>query len=76
MFYDSMPLLILALATGYLVAVYLVLTLGAQYARSRRFPKEIPAGEVTHPLPEAATRGLHWRSLLLRVRPNRRPRPH
>lgn len=72
MFYDSMPLLILALATGYLLAVYLILKLGAQYYRSRRLPKEVAAGEVAQPLAASPARGGSWRWLILRLRPSRR----
>ncbi len=72
MLYNSMPMLILVLATGYLLAVYLVLRLGAQYYRSRRFPKELPVGEEIHPLSASPSRGLNWRSLRLMMRPNDR----
>ncbi|UZQ55871.1 hypothetical protein OOK60_07345 [Trichothermofontia sichuanensis B231] len=69
MFYDSTPILILALATGYLLAVYFVLRLGAQYYRSRRFSKELPAGEGTQPVSVSPPRALSWRSLRLILRP-------
>ncbi len=72
MFYDSMPLLILALATGYLLAVYLILKLGAQHYRSRRFPKEVAAGEIAQPLSASPVRGWPWRSVALMLRPSRR----
>lgn len=72
MFYDSTPMLILALATGYLLAVYLVLRLGAQYYRSRRFPKELPVGEGTQPLAASPPRSLSWRSFKQILRPHDR----